>query len=80
MARGGIDPGLKRWDELAQALGIDAAGLAAQVSRFNSFVETGHDLDFQPRAASALPRLQTAMQNTRRTRCWVRSASPRTGV
>ena len=34
-------------DELAQALGIDAAGLAAQVSRFNSFVETGHDLDFQ---------------------------------
>jgi len=33
-------------DELAQRCGIDAAGLRAEVDRFNSFCRTGHDADF----------------------------------
>ncbi|WP_159081683.1 FAD-dependent oxidoreductase [Nocardioides sediminis] len=33
-------------DELAATTGIDAAGLATQVERFNTFCDTGHDADF----------------------------------
>lgn len=33
--------------ELADAMGIDAEGLADEVERFNGFCETGQDLDFQ---------------------------------
>ncbi len=34
-------------DELAEQLGIDAAGLRATVERFNQFAEIGKDADFQ---------------------------------
>lgn len=34
-------------EELAQKIGIDAAGLAATVKRFNQFSESGDDLDYR---------------------------------
>jgi hypothetical protein len=37
----------KTLDELAERLGVDAAGLAATVERFNGFVNAGADADFQ---------------------------------